>query len=259
MDYALPVGIAVFAWWLSTIVVMYRAGLPEGSYIATLTGATVALGAGLLALAGSISVAGAAAAYLGFFSGLLIWAWHEVSYLFGFVTGPRTEPCPPEARGWDRFVLGLRTCVYHELLIVATAIMLAVATWNSDNRIALWTFCVLWLMRWSVKINIFLGVRNLHFEYLPAHLGYLSTFVRKRNMNELFPLSMFLSIGVFLLLVSAAIGAPAASTSGVGATLLATLLGLAIVEHGLLVVNLDDSFLWRLGLRSRDDGGAAPS
>ncbi len=236
---------------------MYRAGLPEGSYVATLAGATVALGAGLMALAGSTTAEGATGAYLGFFAGLLIWAWHEVSYLFGFVTGPRPEPCPPGVRGWKRFVLGIRTCVYHELLIVATAAVLAAVTWNTGNRIALWTFCVLWLMRWSVKLNIFLGVRNLHFEYLPPHLGYLSTFVRKRSMNELFPLSMIVSLGTFLLLVAAAIGAPATSAGGVGATLLATLLGLAILEHGLLVVNLDDSFLWRLGLRSREDGGAA--
>ena len=257
MDYALPVGIAVLAWWSSTVVVMYRAGLPEVSYVATLAGATAALGAGLAALAGSVSTDGAAGAYLGFFAGLLIWAWHEVSYLFGFVTGPQTEPCPPGAEGWKRFVLGVRTSVYHELLIVATAGFLAAVTWNTDNRIALWTFCVLWLMRWSVKLNIFLGVRNLHFEYLPAHLGYLSSFVRKRSMNELFPLSMIVSITAFLVLVVAAIGAPATSAAGVGATLLATLLGLAIVEHGLLVVNLDDSFLWRLGLRSREDSGAA--
>ena len=127
---------------------MYRAGLPEGSYIATLTGATGAFGAGLAALAASVSVDGAAGAYLGFFSGLLIWVWHEVSYLFGFITGPRTKPCPPGVRGWRRFVLGVRTCVYHELLIVATAAMLAIVTWNAGNRVALWTFCVLWLMRW---------------------------------------------------------------------------------------------------------------
>lgn len=258
MDYALPVGIAVFAWWSSTIVVMYRAGLPEGSYIATLAGATAALGAGLAALAGSVSTDGVAGVYLGFFAGLLIWAWHEVSYLFGFISGPQTEPCPPDVRGWQRFVLGVRTCVYHELLIVATAAMLAVVTWNGANRIALWTFCILWLMRWSVKLNIFLGVRNLHFEYLPPHLGYLSTFVRKRSMNELFPLSMIISVAAFLLLVAAASAAPATSAAGVGATLLATLLALAIFEHGLLVVNLDDGFLWRLGLRSRGDGGAAP-
>ena len=76
-------------------------------------------------------------------------------------------------------------------------------------------------------------------------------------MNELFPFSMLVSVVVFLLLVAAAIAAPANSAAGVGATLLATLLALAIFEHGLLVVNFDDGFLWRLGLRSRGDSGAA--
>lgn len=258
MDYALPVVTVVLAWWASTIIVMYRAGLPEGSYLKTLAGATFALAAGLLALFASVYAGGLAGVYLGFFAGLLVWVWHEVAYLFGFVTGPRPEPCPPDVRGWKRFVRGVQTCIYHELAIIATAAVLAIVTWNADNKMALWTFCVLWFMRWSVKLNIFLGIRNLHFEYLPAHLGYLKTFVRKRSMNELFPLSMLVSVSVFLLLVAAAIGAPAASAAAVGATLLATLLGLAILEHGLLVVNFDDSFLWRLGLRSRRNRRTAP-
>lgn len=257
MEYAVPVVTVVLAWWASTIVVMYRAGLPERSYLKTLAGATFALAAGLLALLASVYTGGVAGAYLGFFAGLLIWVWHEVTYLFGFVTGPRPEPCPPEVRGWQRFVRGVKTCVYHELAIIATAAVLAVVTWHGDSKVALWTFCVLWFMRWSVKLNIFLGVRNLHFEYLPAHLGYLKSYVRNRPMNKLFPLSMLASVSVFVLLVAAAVGAPAASATAVGATLLATLLGLAILEHGLLVVNFDDSFLWRLGLRSRRSRKAA--
>ena len=178
MEYAVPVVTVVLAWWASTIVVMYRAGLPERSYLKTLAGATFALAAGFLALLASVYTGGVAGAYLGFFAGLLIWVWHEVTYLFGFVTGPRPEPCPPEVRGWQRFVRGVKTCIYHELAIIATAAVLAIVTWHADNKVALWTFCVLWFMRWSVKLNIFLGVRNLHFEYLPAHLGYLDARVR---------------------------------------------------------------------------------
>lgn len=256
MDYALPIGITVFAWWLSTVVVMYRAGLHERSFTTTLIGATVALVLGLVAFAVSLHDASPSAAYLAFFSGLLIWVWHEVSYLFGFVTGPQPEACPPGVSDWRRFILGVRTCIYHELAIVTTAGLLAAASWGAPNKVALWTFCILWLMRWSVKLNIFLGVRNLHMDYLPEHLRYLGSFVRHRSMNELFPLSMLFAVACFLLLIAAAVGADPRSTTQIGATLLATLLGLAIIEHSLLVVNFDDSFLWRLGLKSRGKRGA---
>ncbi len=256
MEYALPVCVAVFAWWASTVAVMFRAGLPESSYLKTLAGANLALAAGLICFFWSLRLDGAIAAYLGFFAGLLVWMWHEVTYLFGFVSGPRPEPCPPDVRGWARFVRGVETCVYHELAIVATALVLAVMSMGSSSKMALWTFSVLWVMRWSVKLNIFLGVRNLHMEYLPQHLAYLESFVRRRSMNELFPLSILLSVSIVLLLVSASIDAPAGSQSSVSATLLATLLVLAILEHVLLVVDLDDSFLWRIGMRSRGDGGA---
>ncbi len=257
MDFALPVVVGIIAWWASTVVVMYRAGLPERSYLNTLAGATAALAAGLIALFWSLYIGGAAGAYLGFVAGLLVWVWHEVSYLFGFVTGPNPVACPPGVRGWKRFVRGVATCMYHELAIVGTAMVLAIVSWGAANKMALWTFCVLWFMRWSVKLNIFLGVRNLHFEYLPPHLGYLETFVRRRNMNELFPLSILVSTSVLVAIVVAAFTAPDGSAAAVGAALLATLLGLAILEHTLLIVNIDDSFLWRLGTKSRRDRRAA--
>ncbi|MEM8816413.1 MAG: putative photosynthetic complex assembly protein PuhE [Pseudomonadota bacterium] len=256
MDFAIPIAVAVLAWWTSTIAVMYRAGLPRGTFVATLVGATVVMLGGAAAFWWSRGNTSAVGVYAAFMSALAIWAWHEVSYLFGFVTGPQPEACPEGVSNWRRFVLGVRACIYHELAIIATAALLALASWNATNKVALWTFCIFWLMRWSVKLNIFLGVRNLHAEYWPEHLAYLKSFVRHRRMNELFPFSMSMALLGFAGLVATAGGADEPATQ-LGATLLATLLGLAIIEHGLLVVNIDDGVLWRLGLRSRRSRGAA--
>ncbi len=52
----------------------------------------------------------------------------------------------------------------------------------------MWTYLVLWGMRQSAKLNLFLGVRNLGVEFLPQHLRYLQSFFRRRGMNALFPL-----------------------------------------------------------------------
>ena len=257
MDFALPIAFAVLAWWTSTVLVMYRAGLPRRTFVATLAGATIAMLVGLAAFWWSRGNTSAVGAYVAFVSALAIWAWHEVSYLFGFVTGPQPEACPEGVGHWRRFVLGVRACAYHELAIIGTAALLAAASWNAPNKVALWAFCIFWLMRWSVKLNIFLGVRNLHSEYWPEHLAYLKSFVRQRRMNELFPFSMTMALAFFVAFVVTAAGAVDEPVTQLGATLLATLLGLAIIEHGLLVVNIDDSALWRLGLRSRRNGGAA--
>ena len=54
----------------------------------------------------------------------------------------------------------------------------------------MWTYLVLWGMRQSAKLNLFLGVRNLGVEFLPQHLRYLQSFFRRRAMNALFPLSI---------------------------------------------------------------------
>jgi putative photosynthetic complex assembly protein 2 len=255
MDYALPVIFAIVAWWSSTVVLIYRAGLPRGSFVGTLSGATVVMLLGAYAIVACRNDVSAGAAYLSFFGGLAIWAWHEVSYLFGFISGPRPEACPPDTSGWRRFVLGVKTCVYHEAAVVATGVALATLLWEASNRVGLWTFIILWLMRWSAKLNIFLGVRNLHMEFWPDHLQYLKTFVRQRSMNELFPLSILFASVAFAVLAFTAVTAGDDLARRTGATLLATLLALAIVEHGLLVLRIRDDALWRPGMRSRRGDG----
>lgn len=253
MEYALPIAFAVAAWWLSTVILLYRAGMPRASFTATLGGTTAVMLVGAYAVFVSRAEASTAGAYFAFLGALAIWGWHEVTYLFGYISGPRPKACPPDCRGWRRFMLGLKTCVYHEIAIVITAAALAAVLWDAPNRVGLWTFTILWLMRWSVKLNIFLGVRNLHEEFWPEHLAYLKTFVRKRAMNELFPLSIIAATAALIALVFVAVAAGDDITRRTGATLLATLLALATLEHWLLVLRIRDDALWSPGMRSRRD------
>jgi len=249
MDIALPVGFAIGLWWSSTMLLLYRAGLPARTHRATMHATS---GVMLLGLAGiwlTRDAAGEAAVYAGFACALAVWAWHEVSYLFGFVSGPRPAACPAGVRGWQRFRLGVETCLYHELAIVATAALIAAMTAGASNRTALWTFLILWLMRWSAKLNIFLGVRNLHQEYWPQHLEYLKSFVRERPMNGLFPWSVGAALAGVVALAVVAAGADGAGRSA--ALMLATLLALALIEHGLLMLKVNDDALWLPALRRR--------
>jgi putative photosynthetic complex assembly protein 2 len=258
VDFVLPVAVAVAAWWISTVVLIYRAGLPTATFRATFIGATAVMLLGAWALVASRDDPGNAGAYLAFLGALAVWGWHEVSYLFGFVSGPRPSPCPPGCRGWKRFVYGLKTCAYHEIAIVATAGLIAAVTWNAANRVGLWTFVILWLMRWSAKLNIFFGVRNFHAEFWPEHLRYLETFVRERPMNGLFPWSVLLAGAGLAVLGTTALEAGVDSARRTGSVLLATLLGLATIEHLFLVLRIPDERLWGAGLRSRRPAAPLP-
>ncbi|HEX7718494.1 MAG TPA: putative photosynthetic complex assembly protein PuhE [Woeseiaceae bacterium] len=255
MDYAVPVAFTIAVWWLSTVVLLYRTGLPSSTFRATLLGASFVL---VLAVGGlwfTRSDPSAAAAYIAFTSALAIWAWHEVSYFLGFINGPRALPCPPNVSSWRRFVFGVRASLYHELAIVATAAFIAIVTWQAVNQIALWTFVILWLMRWSAKLNIFLGVRNLHREYWPDHLRYLDSYARQKTMNGFFPVSILVACVALWVLGAAAVAAAGDPTGRTGAVLMATLLALAILEHCFLVLRVPDDALWKLGTRERN---AAP-
>ena len=63
-----------------------------------------------------------------------------------------------------------RPILYHELAIVATALAVVAVTWGGANQVGTWTFLLLWAMRLSAKLNVFLGVPNLTEQFLPEHL-----------------------------------------------------------------------------------------
>jgi putative photosynthetic complex assembly protein 2 len=249
--YGLPIVYALLVWWFSTGLIIYLDGLPRRTFRWTLLGATLLLGValyGLSAHAGNTAVAGA---YASFTCGVLVWAWIEVGFLMGPVTGPSKQPCPPDCAGWRRVGLALRAILYHELAIIALALVLALLSRGAANQVGLWTYLVLWAMRLSAKLNVFLGVRNLGKSFLPEHLAYLSSFFRQQPMNLLFPFCITGATLVMGHLVHRAVAIGASDFEAAGFTLTATMLLLAIIEHWLLVMPLPETWLWRWSLASR--------
>lgn len=250
LRYGLPIAFALLVWWFSTGLIIYLDGLPRRTFRWTLLGASLLLGValyGLSAHAGNTEVAGA---YVSFTCGVLVWAWVEVGFLMGPVTGPSKQPCPPDCLGWRRAALALRAILYHELAIIVLAFVLALLSWGAANKVGLWTYLVLWVMRLSAKLNVFLGVRNLGKSFLPEHLTYLSSFFRHQPMNLLFPFCITGATVVMTALVQRATAADVSDFAAAGFTLTATMLLLAIVEHWLLVIPLPETWLWRWSLAS---------
>jgi putative photosynthetic complex assembly protein 2 len=254
-EWLLPIVAAVFAWWFGTGAIMYLNGLPRRTHRWSMAGATVLLVlslAGLAATRDDVTVSGA---YLAFASAMGVWAWQEVAFLLGYVTGPRRSPCPAGATGWSRAGHAFQTLLHHELALLLLGLAVAALTWGGENPAGLLTFAILWVMRQSAKLNVFLGVRNLNEEFLPAHLRYIETYFRRAPMNGLFPVSVLASTWVAVLMWQAATAGALTPGEAAALALPATVLSLAILEHWFMVLPLPSQVLWNWGLRSRS---AAP-
>ena len=249
LQVALPIGFAIFIWWFSTGIVLLLDNLPKSTFRwSHLLSSLLALAA-LLGLAHTASQSSVAAAYCAFTCALLLWGWHELSFLTGWVTGPRKVQAGVGAKGWTRFVQAVQTILWHELAILASGIAIFTITWGEPNQVGTGTFTVLWLMRISAKLNVFLGVRNLSIALLPPHLRYLGSYFRRRPMNLLFPLVVTAATVVAVVIAQGALQQPPGSPAATGAWLVLTLLVLAIVEHWLLVLPLEATALWRWALK----------
>jgi putative photosynthetic complex assembly protein 2 len=113
--------------------------------------------------------------------------------------------------------------------------------------VAICTYALLWFMRLSAKLNLFFGVPQNGAQYLPKHLSYLASYFRTRDMTLWFVLSMGVAMGTWFWLVWLAQQGAVAITTGW--VMLATLLGLAIVEHIIMVFPWPLERLWGWAMR----------
>jgi putative photosynthetic complex assembly protein 2 len=241
---------AVFLWWASTGAILFLDGLPRRTYAASMAVMSVVAAASLAALWLTRDATTSGAVLMAFTAALALWAWNEMAFLMGFITGPRKRPATPGARGLTRFLESAATLITHELAIAGTALVIWLITRDGQNLFGLWTFAILWVMRLSTKINIFLGAPNITEEFLPPHLAYLATYFRKRPMNGFFPLSVTLATLAAAWLAHLAFMPGRGAGEVLGYSLIAALTALAAIEHWLLFVPLPAQRLWAWSLKS---------
>jgi putative photosynthetic complex assembly protein 2 len=249
--YLMPLAYTVFMWWFSTGVIMYLNGLPRATHPWTMLAATVLLGVAMIGLAATRDDTRVTGAYLAFTAALVVWAWQEVAFLLGYVTGPRRTPCPTGSAGWQRAGYAVQTLLHHELALIVLGLAVASITWRGSNPTGVCSFLIFWVMRQSAKLNVFLGVRNLGEDFLPVHLKYLYSYFRRAPMNALFPVSVAASSWLAWLTWRAAAADDVTPFQATAFTFLAALLTLAILEHWFMVLPLPSQRLWSWGLRSR--------
>jgi putative photosynthetic complex assembly protein 2 len=254
-DFAVPAGYAVLVWWFTTGIILFLDGLHQRTFrwsMAAATGVLVVAASLLRSSASDLSVNGA---YTAFSSAILVWGWLEMSFLMGFITGPRRHACAERCSGWKHFVHATQAIIYNEIATLLLALAILATTWQAANRVALWTYLILWAMRLSAKLNLFLGVANLGEKFLPPHLQYLKGFFKKRPINLLFPLSISGST-VALTVLSQKYMATDDPFKITGYALMISLLALAVLEHWFMVLPLPSEKMWQWALRS-NRGAAA--
>lgn len=240
---------AVFVWWFSTGIVLLLDNLPRTTFRWSLLLSSLLGGAALWGLVHTAGQTDLAGAYCAFTCALLVWGWHELTFLTGAITGPRRQALPAGTTGWPRLRGAVAAILWHELAIIAVGLLIIAITWGQPNQVGTLTFVLLWVMRVSAKFNLFLGVRNLSEEFLPPHLAYMGSFFRRRPMNALLPWSVLGGVVWATLLVLQARAPDVSEAAVVGYTLVITLLAMAVLEHLLLVLPLPGSALWRWALR----------
>ena len=250
-DTSIAIGFAVFIWWFSTGIVILLNRMSRSAIRLSLVLSSLLGLAALVGLAHTAQQTGVAGAYCAFTCALLAWGWNELSFLTGWITGPRTSALPAGTVGWPRFVESCRAVLWHELGILLVGLAVVAITWDAPNQVGTGTYLVLWVMRTSAKLNLFFGVRNLSEEFLPAHLAYLQSFFRRRPINAFFFFAVAGASACLFALVAGAQDALSSAAHAVGYALVATMLALAILEHLLLVLPLDTTALWRWAIRKR--------
>ena len=255
---ALAVTGALFLWWAATGLLLWcvhradRDGGP-GRHLATVLLALPLLVGGVLGVDATRSLTSAPGIWLAFVAALAIWAWIELAFLSGVVTGPVTTACPPGLAGGARFRRAFGTIAWHEGTLLAALTWLGLATATAPNRFAFYTFMILFCARVFAKLNLFLGVPRINTDFLPRPLAHLASYFRQGPVSGFFPLSVTL----LALTLGCLIDQWWRTTDpglALGFALLCAITALALLEHWFMVWKMNDDKLWRWMIPAlRDD------
>ena len=249
--YVLPVLFIFFIWWFSTGAIIYLNNLPKYTYKWSFPAVTAVLVASIYGLTVTSQSDTLASAYLSFTFGLLAWAWTQFTFYTGIITGPRTTACPSSCTGGRHFWHAVETSMYHEIFAALIGVVICFSTMKGINHVGSWTYTIIWLMHSSAKINAVLGVRNLNEHFFTEQLRYPSSFLKKRPMNLLFPVSITVSTVATAILVHKAMAAESGSFELLAYTFYIVILSLGILEHWFMMLPIPSEALWNWSVKAK--------
>ena len=236
--------VSVLLWWLMTglaLMSVHQSAVVKKMIFAVSSVLTLIA---LLGVETNAAVQTSFATLAGFAMALLIWAWLELSYLMGYITGPVKRPAVAAMGAPKRFAKALGTTIYHELLVVGVVGAVCVLGAGQPNPTIQNTLAVLWLMRWSTKLSLFFGVKHFNSEWLPENMRYITSYL-SAGQNSWFSVfsTILAAFCTYILFFWGQMATdPAAALS---LFLIAWLAGLAVLEHVFLMMPMGESALWR--------------
>lgn len=248
--------IVIATWWLGTGIVLYLQQRLKNTGIALITTLCLVSLASLAALKFSSLHVNIWHSYGGFVAAVVLWGCLELSYFTGLVGGVHKRHCPQNCNTAKRFRLALGTSIWHEISVLAIALMVLELCRHGSNPAGMYTFLVLWLMRWSAKLNLFWGVPNFNADWFPARMDYVHSYMKRSPVSLFFPLSVLAASAMAIKLMINTVSAPDAQS--LTTALPGVLLMLAILEHLFMALPIADSALWNK-VFARDDTSDEPA
>jgi len=255
MSFLTPILVVIAVWWMGTGLVLFlqqsiaRANTRLAICLAVVT---------LLSLTG-LYIGGSGTelwhSYMGFAAAICLWGSIELSYYSGLIGGVHKRTCPDNCDTAKRFRLALGASIWHEVSVLFAGGVVMSLLLNAQNPAGLYSFIVLWLMRWSAKLNLFFGVPNFNTDWFPKRLAYAHSYIRRAPVTLFFPLTVVLASLVAIQLISTALAMP--EQLALTHILPGVLLLLAILEHLFMALPIADSALWNR-IFSRDDAQRFP-
>ena len=243
MTSGLAISVTLLVWWLGTGAVFLAArGGPRRRRWA-FGAATAMLGVALTALPALTRRSDVWGALLALGAGFTAWAWIELSFYTGYVTGPSRRIPPEGAPLAVRFRHALAACLWHELMIPALGLVLAALTADA-NPWALRIYLTFWVLHEVARINVLIGVPHPFAELLPRHLSHLTPYLQPRRAGWplLFTLAAHVGAAGWLVVMALNHGGPAEL---VGWATMAALVALGWLEHLVLMLPIPLERLWR--------------
>ncbi len=242
MSLIVPTLVVIAGWWIGTGAVLYlqqQIVQPHRRLIVVLALLSIiALTIMLLASKNSAPVQ----SYVGFFAAVVLWGCIELSYYTGLITGIHKRSCPENCSTGRRFLLALGTSIWHEVSVIVTGSIVVVLLLGAENPAGLYSFLVLWLMRWSAKLNLFFGVPYFNTDWFPTRLAYVHSYIRHASVTPFF----FVSVLIASFVAYQSLNNALSSNSDVSVMLAlpGVLLLLAILEHLFMALPFADTELW---------------
>ncbi len=240
----MPFIVTVAIWFVATGLIAWADNHERATFSRSLMIGSIAGIAGLLVILVSSLSSEMWAVYLSFIGALMVWGWHELSFLTGASAGPRRGLADPSLTGIARFRQAAATVMHHEVALAVTALLLISLSWNVPNQIGATVFVLMFAMRLISKINLFIGVPNSTSEMLPEQLAYLKSYFGPSRPTLLLGLSIAGIAGATVWFAQVALAAPLGSAEMAGASLLTTLALLGVLEHLFLALPFRDGMLW---------------